>query len=632
MTSSPYRYRVGELRPSQILFTYGIGAIADLPNLSTMVMGLEVWDKTRTLELNEERLMAAVRHELGRQVKELRSPPLPPDSDGSFDPFDEAARIGIPVSPFPTWMVCPYCRLLAPLQSGLFELKTNPYRPNEARYVHKNCPRPKKPPAVIPSRFLVACEHGHLDDFPWRYFVHRGPSDCQGALRFEEYGVTGAATDIMVRCDGCQSKARRLSEAFGESGKQTMPRCRGRHPHLGSFDDECPQQMQSMLLGASNGWFGITLSALSIPVMANRLTQLVKDNDNWLMLGKAVSLESLQVLLLALQSAGKFQEFVNYPAQEIWETIQTVQRGEEDEKANAQDLKTPEWEVFSLAVATPNTPEFQLRPVPPPIGYETYFDRTVLVERLREVRALVGFTRIQSPGDFDDAGNIPAEWRAPISRHAPTWVPATEVKGEAIFLQFNENVLRTWEEQPHVFERGQRTREVQKQWLRTRNLDPKKIGFPGMRYLLMHSFAHALMRQLAIECGYNAASLRERIYSKPPEDDNGPQAGILIYTAAPDSEGTLGGLVGLGEPQTLGYHIKQALLAMSLCASDPLCSEHKPDQGTPSLHWAACHACLFSPETSCERGNKYLDRSLLVQTFAEKLQPGKDKTLAFFED
>lgn len=621
MTASPYRHRVGELRPSQILFTYGIGAIADLPNLSAMVMGLEGWDKTRTLELNEERLLAAVRQELGSQVKDLRSPPMPPDPEGSFDPFDEAARIGIPVSPFPSWMVCPRCRLLAPLQSQLFELKTNPYRPTEARYVHKNCPKAKKPPAVIPSRFLVACEHGHLDDFPWHYFVHRGPSDCQGSLRFEEYGVTGAATDIMVRCDGCEAKARRLSEAFGESGKQTMPRCRGRHPHIRSFDEECSQQMRGMLLGASNGWFGITLSALSIPIASNQLTQLVQ--DNWVILGKATSLEILQVLLSALQATGQLQEFAKYSAEDTWETIEAIQQGQEE--TDAQDLKTPEWEVFSLSVTTQNTNEFQLRPVAPPVGYETYFDKTVLVERLREVRALVGFTRIQSPGDFDDTGNIPSEFRAPISRNDPLWVPATEVKGEGIFLQFEENYLQSWEQQPQVFERGQRTREAQKQWLRTRNLDPAKIPFPGMRYMLMHSFAHALMRQLAIECGYNAASLRERIYSKRPEDDNGPQAGVLIYTAAPDSEGTLGGLVSLGEPKTLGYHITQALAGMRLCASDPLCAEHKPHQGTPSLHWAACHACLFSPETSCERGNKYLDRSLLVPTFA-------DKTLAFFQD
>lgn len=248
MTVSSYKHKVGELRPSQILFTFGIGSIADLPNLSVMVMGLDGWDKTHSIELSEERLLSAVRKELGSQVKELRFPPLPPETHEAFNPFDEAVCIGIPVAPFPTWMVCPKCRLLAPLQSRLFELKVNPYRPNETRYVHTNCPKARKPPPVIPSRFLVACDRGHLDDFPWHYFVHRGPSDCQGALRFEEYGVTGAATDIMVRCQGCNVSPRRLSEAFGEAGQQNLPKCRGRHPHLRGFDDECDQQMKGMAL------------------------------------------------------------------------------------------------------------------------------------------------------------------------------------------------------------------------------------------------------------------------------------------------------------------------------------------------------------------------------------------------
>jgi hypothetical protein len=99
----------------------------------------------------------------------------------------------------------------------------------------------------------------------------------------------------------------------------------------------------------------------------------------------------------------------------------------------------------------------------------------------------------------------------------------------------------------------------------------------------------------------------------PPEHDDGPMAGILLYTAAPDSEGTLGGLVGLGTPELFGSHIDHALEQMQSCTSDPLCAEHTCLQDQ-SLHEAACHACLFLPETSCERGNKYLDRSILVST------------------
>ena len=85
-------------------------------------------------------------------------------------------------------------------------------------------------------------------------------------------------------------------------------------------------------------------------------------------------------------------------------------------------------------------------------------------------------------------------------------------------------------------------------------------------------------------------------------------------TAAADSEGTLGGLVSLGEPMTLGRHLDHSLEQARLCASDPLCEEHHPWKDGITLHGAACHACLFSPETSCERGNRYLDRTTLVRT------------------
>jgi len=624
MTQANYKYRVGELRPSQILFSYGVGAVVDLPNLSVMVLGLEDWADRYGIEVAEERLLTAVRRELGKQVKQLKSPPMSLQEDsGGFNPFDEAARIGIPVAPFPAWMVCPYCRFLAPLQGGYFELKSNPYRPQESHYIHKNCRKPGKPPKVIPARFLVACEHGHLDDFPWLYFVHRGNTNCRGPLRLEEYGVSGTAADIVVKCEGegCGASPRRLSDAFGEQGKKTMPRCRGRHPHLRSFDDRCDQQMRGILLGASNSWFGISLSALSIPTASNKLGELV--GEYWTRLSKATSGDVLKILLDAFQAVGELQEFAKHSIDDIWQEIQRRQAGS-SESDITHDLRTPEWEVFSTADSSKNTKDFQLRPVPPPQGFEKWFTQVVLVERLREVQSLIGFTRIQSPGDFEDAGEIPEEYRVRLSRSAPQWVPTTEVKGEGIFLQFDEPSLEQWEQQAAVSKHQSQTWEAHKRWCQNRGLDPLKIRFPGIRYMLIHSFSHALMRQLAIECGYNAASLRERLYSKPVSDEDGPQAGLLIYTAAPDSEGTLGGLVSLGEPAILGHHIAQALEQTRLCASDPLCAEHDPLQGNACLHWAACHACLFSPETSCERGNKFLDRSLLVPTLHRQ-------QLAFFQ-
>jgi hypothetical protein len=241
----------------------------------------------------------------------------------------------------------------------------------------------------------------------------------------------------------------------------------------------------------------------------------------------------------------------------------------------------------------------------------------VLVERLREVSALIGFTRIESPADFEENQAVLEEHWAQLSRTPPRWVPASEVRGEGIFIQFSEEAIANWQERnPALLEYEKRTHKAHTRWRRSRNIAPPEARFPGLRYLLIHSFSHALMRQLAIECGYTAASIRERIYSRNSNEEGGPMAGVLIYTAASDSEGTLGGLVSLGEPGELNRHIAQALEQMLLCGADPLCAEHDPLHWT-TVHWASCHACLFSPETSCERGNKYLDRALLVPTVKE---------------
>ena len=204
--------RVGELRPSQILTTFGIGSIVDLPHLSVMMMGLEDWPQTDYREINEGRLLASVRDALGRQVMSLRTPPVVPDRD-RVNPSEQQSIVGVPVAPFPRWMVCPRCRRLAPLSSNQFVLKTDPFRTDRARYVHENCRMPGRMPTVIPARFIVACKNGHLDDFPWVEFVHRGKSNCPYKLQLLELGPSGEASDVFVRCETCET-SRPMSDAF----------------------------------------------------------------------------------------------------------------------------------------------------------------------------------------------------------------------------------------------------------------------------------------------------------------------------------------------------------------------------------------------------------------------------------
>lgn len=523
--------------------------------------------------------------------------------------FGDTASIGVPVATFPRWMVCPYCRLLAPLDSGLFTLKTDPFRTDRTRYVHQNCTKPGTPPTALPARFLTACACGHLDDFPWVYFVHGGQSECRARLRLRELGVSGEATDVQVVCEECNAQ-RRMADAFGREAAAWLPLCRGRRPQLRNYDEAgCPEQMRTILLGASNSWFPVTLSALSVPIGVDRLGQLVE--AHWHVLEKMANKQNVELL----RTLGQLPQFATYDDDEVWAAIERKRGGMGAVFTPPTSLKTPEWRLFSGQESVADTSDFRIAEVAVPDGYAHLLSRVVLVERLREVSTLVGFTRIISPGDYGEAGEMPDDVIAPLSRHAPTWVPAAEVRGEGLFLQFNEQAIREWLQRSEGVARRERSfLDAHRRWRRLRHLEPADAHFPGLRYVLLHSFAHALMRQLALESGYTAASLSERIYSLPSTDDDGPMAGVLIYTAAPDSEGTLGGLVSLGAPSQLSRHLDAALEHMRWCASDPLCAEHTALTVVDALHAAACHACLFAPETACERGNKYLDRAVLVPT------------------
>ncbi|RRR65702.1 MAG: DUF1998 domain-containing protein [Candidatus Viridilinea halotolerans] len=618
--------RVGEVRPSQIIFSYGVGAIVDLPHLSVLVMGLDDWtvDAGLSRVIEEERLLRAVRSQLGSQVQRLLAPPAVQTGNRAIDLRNDLQRIGVPVALFPRWMLCPRCQCLAPLSDGLFTRKDDYFHPERTRYVHSGC-QTDKHPIVVPARFLVACEHGHLDDFPWVEFVHRGPTTCETQLRLIEYGPSGEARDLIVRCETCK-QTRRLAEAFGEEGRARMPKCRGRRPHLRDVDPQgCDQQVRAILLGASNLWFGDTVIALAIPTESAKLAQLVA--NQWSSLQQIPSEQF--ITLMRGMKPNPFGDFIGYSDSEIWQAI--VQRRAQEaqgEPDNPIDLKGREWEQFAHPASYTASPDFRLREVAAPSGFASVLKRVVLVERLREVRALIGFTRIDAPNEIGMQPEGATQRRMALARKAPAWVPAAEVRGEGIFIQFDEEAVQRWSLHAATLQREAQFSLSHTSWRRARRLIPPEADFPAMRYVLLHTFAHALMRQLVLECGYNAASLRERIYARSPSEPDAtqrePMAGVLIYTAAPDSEGTLGGLVGLGEPEPLRRHLQAALRDAMQCASDPLCAEHEPSLRGTTVHASACHACLFAPETSCERGNRYLDRSVLVPTVERE-------DLAFFE-
>lgn len=619
--SQPNNFRVGELNPSQLLYSFGVGAIVDLPQISVIVSGLDDWtqDPNYVHEIKEDRLLVGLKSTIGPHIQRMYSLPVSPDQ--SSNPFEQESLIGVPVGTFPKWMVCPYCRTLASVDAGFFELRPDMYHPDRTRYVHSNCPRSsQKPPTVLPARFLVACEKGHLDDFPWVDFVHRfGEKPCSGtpSITLQEYGPSGEARDLFIYCETCENR-RQMAEAFGRDNREKMPLCTARRPHLHDIDpDGCELKMRPILLGASNLWFPQVMSAIAIPANMDKLSVLV--DDHWAVLSEITSFEVLQFA----QKTGQLKALAEYPLEEIWEIVQSKRDSgtSSEEVEQYPDLLLPEWTAFSTGNEQLRSSDFQLRRVPAPDEYKSLISKVVLVDRLREVKALAGFTRIDSPGELDDSDEDQRIDTAPLNRSKLNWVPAVEVRGEGIFIQFDESRIQSWLAKPAVQEAQRSFLSAHIAWRTARHFTNPAANFPGMRYILIHTFSHILMRQIAIACGYTQASIRERIYSRSPEAEGGPMAGILLYTSAPDSEGTLGGLVNLGIPESLGHHIEVALESATLCTSDPTCSEHRPEYGNATLHAAACHACVFAPETSCEKGNRYLDRAVLVSTISNNERP-----------
>ncbi|MEO3976464.1 DUF1998 domain-containing protein [Streptomyces sp. CAU 1734] len=620
MSGNHYR-RVGAARPSHLMYTAGVGSLIDLPNFSVLVKGLESWSHQGLAgyTVEEPRLRTAVNRALqlygSARIDELRSAPWMEGADTS--PKDWAAQqVGVPVTPFPQWLRCTACNVLAPIDAQTFIfVNNNPRTPHEAKFVH-DCKRSK--PLAVAARFTLVCASGHLDEFPYTPFVHHGGACAKSPrplLRMKDHGGNQAA-NVTLECVAC-GEPRNIRDAMGERGRRNLPRCRGRHPHLGSYEsDGCEEQAILMVAGASNQWFPITLSTLALPPSKDEnLPDLVE--SRWVELQTITS----RPILDAFTGLPAYAYLKTYDADAVLAAIRAHRDrlagrtdGTEDSQGASQgpgDLLSPEWAVLSATPVPDPSDDFALEEVTVPTALGGLFSDVRQVQRLREARALIGFTRLDAPDhETPDIGRPVRLWRT-----SQNWVPASEVRGEGVFLRVDEELMAEWEGRMRGSSSMQAHREAFARFRTNRKsdrlsgaFDPMQ-GWPGERFIALHTLSHLLIRTISLECGYSSASLGERIYAG---DELNPHTGILIYTAVPDSEGTLGGLVSLAEDPHFERIVRRALRDAARCSSDPLCSERLPRDPADTLHGAACHACLFVSETTCERGNRFLDRRFLV--------------------
>lgn len=592
--SSEYEKKkvVGRLRRTQLVTTFGSGSIVDMPDYSVIIAASNYWkDASPVLhEPNLEKLL---------KVSHFKQPYVSENTEEDYTP-------DIPAFRFPIMHFCPDCGRLMPYwgfggESG-----------DKCTKCNKN---------IVPSRFIAACINGHLEDFPYRWWVHNGDftgcasDDREDKLKIKFSDETGGLESIVVTCTIC-GKSRSMAESMGKDALRGY-QCRGKRPWIGMkaiHNDPvpCAAPLRGLQRGASNVYFSQTASALTIPPWSSKLNQEIElkwDNLSSV-LDANPSEESLRLVI-----QGLFHELLQlglYTIDDILREIHKRQHDDTGEDYTKQDLYQDEYRVFCLRNYEQSDDfQFRIESTEVPEILSDYIEDIIMVKRLREVLALRGFRRIspEKPENGDDRfpGVHLDRDCVPLSETPLNWYPGIEMLGEGIFIKIKEDVLFNWEKNNEEYY------APMKQRLYASNVECENFS---PRYVLLHTLSHLLIRQLSVECGYSGASIKERIYSTYPESTH-KMAGILLYTSSSDSDGSLGGLVRNAVPEIFEMIFRNLLQEASWCSSDPICIESKA-QGYDSLNYAACHACTLLPETSCEMRNCLLDRGAIVGSILDR--------------
>ncbi|MCH8558876.1 MAG: DUF1998 domain-containing protein [Balneolia bacterium] len=610
------RNEVGKIRQSNVIMNYGPGAVVDFrvpgsgASVSMVTAGIEQWEK-RLKEvggspqdlkrMNEPRLAEKL------QVSHFRQPPIAPDSKEG-ETADEGIVPVVGVR-FPGWLQCPQCSELKPAKKWAGAVG------DPARH----CPacsekrQDNHKVYAVPVRFVTACPNGHLNDFPWNFWIHGLNGTCRNSKKFKLKSEGPGLSGLVLSCPKCK-QSRSMDGAFSPEAFEGL-RCTGNRPWLAEpREADCKQKMKTMQRGASNLYFPVMDSALVIPPWSEEVIQRLGYRWN--------EIKTIQTPEQRAQYVdmfwGQLEEDAGGVSKEDF--IQLVEsKIAEAEKASSGNLRWDEYRQFMVAAAahTNKGTEFEVRSVTVP---ETlpHIELMQRVVSLREIRALKGFTRIEpAPGS-----KFPVRTQY-LSAKNLGWLPAVDNRGEGIFIILSTERLRHWESMPQVQARAEQITKYHES--RVMNPDNDNMFTPSTglsaRFLLIHSLAHVLMKQLSLQCGYSSASLRERLYLG--EGDK-PMAGLMIFTATSDSDGTLGGLQRQGEAARFAPMFHEAIRASEWCSSDPLCINGLAS-ATEGTSLATCHSCLLVPETCCEDFNRFLDRAMLVGT-------PEDRSIGFFHD
>ena len=593
-----------DIRQSQLVMSSGVGGIIDFPQDSLMLVGLDFWpyitfhrreELKDHYQIKDARLQRWLAQKLRRPI-DFFLKPIEAPSTGQVTHEHSYLFQSMPFIRFPTWYWCPRCHLL-------HQLGLNTPVGDQALYCEGVHSRGKLPPCctltgkgprkgkvrLLPSRFVVACEAGHIDDFPYVTLIPHAPG-CEAASGDIFLSSTGGLglSGLRLSCAGCGAYRFMSNALAGDSLAEALGHCcSARRPWLpnAQYAPPCGKSPRLAQRGSVNLYAAKYDSAIYIPDKARYIQEKLTNPNLQEDLNEAYDPKTDTFDPGLLRSLVRR---THIPEEEIQKFLKT-HRPEEPTPPNLQDFLYEEYAAFLKPL--PNQDRDDFDPLDENIksyseAFGRYFDRVVLLKKLRETRVFTGFTRLGQ--DLEEP---------PISVKTVNWLPGIEVRGEGIFLRLRAERLEKWE-----------AGLPKEAWQRIHNLHPSGFA-PVFRYVMIHTLAHLLIRQLSFDCGYSSTALRERLYVG--QGDGWNMHGLLIYTASGDSEGTMGGLVRQGRPGKLEPSLQTALAIAEVCSNDPLCMESN-GQGYQNRNLAACHACALIPETACEAQNQYLDRRLLI--------------------
>jgi len=591
------------VRASQSVLQYGVGAMVDFPDQTLTTAAPEYWsEKTK---IQDERFAKAL----------------------GVDFF--AVPTSISYARFPEWYFCPKCRKFQAIPQWLVEYrhKANPKSQQSDAYMVKHMQCLDCHQDLVVARIVTVCEHGHINDFPWIKWVHKiaRQAICSNPrLSFK----TGASASeglegLSVSCQECHAFAT-LKGAFDKDKFELLDKdveepqfhCQGGHPHK-HVKEPCSLYPKTVQRGSSSVYFPVVYSSLAIPPYTDRINTKIVNSQTFE--AAQTTLSQLSQLPDATKDSilhAKFSQWAREISLEIGasqsdvETIlrrKWVDQGDSEIDAMSVQYRAEEYAALIGEIgATGSFGEFSRETMPVSDYGLPHVKSVSLIDKVRVVNALIGFSRLNPVMRKNDPGFVH------VKQSETRWYPVYEVRGEGIFIEFEQSDIDQW--MAGNSQVARRVDQIDTNYAQSfigqsypRNITPK--------FIMLHTLSHLLIKQLSFECGYSIASLQERIYCA--EASGGKQmAGLFIYTASGDSEGTLGGLVRQGRADAFPRIFRKAMASATTCSNDPVCILSH-GQGRESLSLAACHACALLPETCCEERNSFLDRGLIVGTFDE---------------